>query len=135
MRRALFSSVITLIPRNRQTYLSLQPLTERLSLEKYYDVYDITDVDIQEALCGYSEDEFEDVESLRVLKILVSRFITLRKMFLCCLLALGADGGKEDFVKWKAALDEIRELLTLATDAEGQIRCVLEQEEGKALSV
>jgi hypothetical protein len=82
-------------------------LTEPLNLEKYYDIYDITTIDMQEALTEYTKDEFEDYESLRVLKILISRFVTLRKLFLCCLLALEADGGKEDFTRWRTALELI----------------------------
>ncbi|OBT54591.1 hypothetical protein VE04_04034 [Pseudogymnoascus sp. 24MN13] len=129
LRRALFDSAIDLMRRYHQGYLALQPLTEPLNLEKYYDIYDITTIDIQEALTEYTKDEFEDYESLRVLKILISRFVTLRKLFLCCLLALEADGGKEDFMRWRTALDEIKGLSDVASIADNRVRSVFEQEE------
>lgn len=117
--------------RYHEGYLALQPLTEPLNLEKYYDIYDITTIDMQEALTEYKKDEFEDYESLRVLKILISRFVTLRKLVLCCLLALEADGGKEDFTRWRTALEEIKGLSDAAYVADGRVRSVFEQEESK----
>ncbi|KAL5346951.1 hypothetical protein ACLOAV_008094 [Pseudogymnoascus australis] len=129
LRRALFDSAIELLRRYHQGYLALQPLTEPLNLEKYYDIYDITTVDMQEALTEYTKYEFEDYESLRVLKILISRFVTLRKLFLCCLLALEADGGKDDFTRWRTAVDEIKGLSDVATVADSRVRSVFEQEE------
>ncbi|KFY88719.1 hypothetical protein V500_06172 [Pseudogymnoascus sp. VKM F-4518 (FW-2643)] len=129
LRRALFDSAIDLMRRYHEGYLALQPLTEPLNLEKYYDIYDITTVDMQEALTEYTKDEFEDYESLRVLKILISRFVTLRKLFLCCLLALEADGGKEDFTRWRTAVDEIKGLSDVASLADSRVRSVFEQEE------
>lgn len=128
-RRGLLRCLKELLPRIQEAYRALQPLAESLNLEKYYDVYDISDADMYEALLGFSEKEFDDVESLRVLKILTSRFVTLRKMFLCCLLALDADGGKEDYTRWKTALEEVRELSTITSRSEEQLRSVLEQEE------
>ncbi len=131
IRRALLRTVKNALPRTQEAYRALQPLAETLNLEKYYDVYDISDADMQEALLGYSESEFEDLESLRVLKILASRSVTLRKMFLCCLLALPADGTKDDYTRWRTALDEIKELCALTANGENQLRSVLEQEDCK----
>ena len=129
IRRALLRTLKNILPRTQEAYRALQPLADPSSLDKYYDVYDVSDADMQEALLGYSENEFEDIESLRALKILTSRFVTLRKMLLCCLLALGADGGKDDFTRWRTALDETKKLSEVTTEGEVQMRCVLEQEE------
>ena len=128
-RRALFRCVKELLPRMQEAYRAVQPLSDSLNLEKYYDVYDVSDADMYEAMIGLSLEEFEDVESLRVLKIVTSRFVTLRKMFLCCLLALDADGGKGDYTRWKTALEEVKGLSALTARAEEQMRSVLEQEE------
>jgi hypothetical protein len=107
------------------------PLAEQLDLEKYYDVYDISDLDIQEARQGYAETEFEDKESLRVLKILVARLHIIRKVFLCCLLALEADGGKPDFLRWSTAVDEINALASVTGEAEERLRRILSEEESR----
>ena len=132
IRRALLRTLKNVIPRTQEAYRALQPLADPSSLDKYYDVYDISDADMQEALLGYSENEFEDIESLRVLKILTSRFVTLRKMMLCCLLALGANGGKDDFSRWRTALEETKKLSEVTAEGELQMRGVLEQEECKS---
>jgi hypothetical protein len=102
-------------------------------LEKYYDIYDISDVDFDEALLGYSDTEFEDPDSLRVLKILAARFHTTRKAFLCCLMALNADGGKPDFVRWGTAIDEIHGIGTVTSATEDRLRRILTEEESAYL--
>jgi hypothetical protein len=105
-----------------------------MDLEKYYDIYDISDVDYAEAKLGFSETEFEDLESLRVLKILAARFHTARKIFLCTLLALDASGGKSDFSRWSNALDEITGISGINKEAEGRLRQILREEESELLA-
>ncbi|RFU32047.1 hypothetical protein B7463_g4336, partial [Scytalidium lignicola] len=129
LRKALRLCFADVIPRYCQACTALKPLTESLDLEKYYDIYDISDVDSEDALLGYSETEFEDIESLRTLKILAARFHTIRKIFLCCLLALDAHGGKPDFFRWGIALDEIHALSVVTTEAEERMRGILTEEE------
>ena len=102
-----------------------------MDLEKYYDIYDISDADYSEALLGFSEAEFDDLDSLRVLKILAARFHTARKVFLCCLLALDAQGGKSDFSRWSIALDEICGTSEITKESEGRLRQVLREEESE----
>lgn len=102
-----------------------------MDLEKYYDIYDISDIDVSEAMLGYSEGEFEDQESLRVLKILAARFHTTRKIFLCCLMALDATGGKSDISRWRAAVDEIQGLAVVTTEAEKRLHNILSEEESR----
>ena len=104
-------------------------------MEKYYDIYDISDVDFDEALLGYSDTEFEDPESMRVLKILAARFHTTRKAFLCCLMALNADGGKPDFLRWSTAIDEIHGVGTVTGAAEDRLRRILTEEESVYLPI
>ena len=100
-----------------------------MDLEKYYDIYDISDVDFAEAMLDYSDSEFEDAESLRVLKILAARFHTTRKVFLCCLMALDAHGGKPDFVRWSTAIDEIHGVGVVTATANERLRRILTEEE------
>lgn len=112
----------------------LRPFTEEIDLEKYFDIYDISDDDFSEAMTGYSETEFEDLESVRVLKILTSRFYISRKIFLCCLMALDAHGGKPDFLRWGAAIDEIHGLAVVTGGAEDRLCRILSEEESKPSS-
>ncbi|KAH8815133.1 Mysoin-binding motif of peroxisomes-domain-containing protein [Xylogone sp. PMI_703] len=129
LRKALRLCFADVIPRYSQACTALKPLTECLDLEKYYDIYDISDMDSADALLGYSEAEFEDVDSLRALKILAARFHTIRKIFLCCLLALDAHGGKPDFLRWGTALDEIHAVSAVTAEAEERMRRILTEEE------
>ena len=132
MRRALHHCMVELLPLLNQAVSVLLPLADEISLEKYYDVYDINEQDIRDARLAYTELEFEDNESLRVLKILVARFHTLRKAFLCCLLALEADGGKPDFLRWGTAVDEIHIISSFVGDSEERMRQILTEEQCKS---
>jgi hypothetical protein len=90
-----------------QSCAFLHPLAEEVDLDKYHDIYDISTADLEEADTGYSETDFDDAETLKTLKVLLYRLHTTRRVFLCCLLALDADGGKPDFARWRTAVEEI----------------------------
>lgn len=131
LRKILRLSFADTIPRYKHAYAALKPFTEDLDLEKYYDVYDISDLDFAEAMVDYSETEFEDSDSLRVLKVLAARLYTIRKIFLSCLLALDAHGGKPDFLRWSTAVDELHAIRTATGGAEERLRSILSEEESK----
>lgn len=80
-------------------------------------------------MLGLIEDEFDDLESLRALKIIASRFHTLRKIFLCCLMALDAHGGKPDFMRWRTALDAIHDVSVVTETSSRQLSQILGEEE------
>lgn len=100
-----------------------------MDLEKYYDIYDISDIDLSESMLGYTETEFEDNESVRVLKILAARFYMSRKILLCCLMALDAQGGKPDLARWNLASDEICAVTAITIEAEDRLHRILSEEE------
>jgi hypothetical protein len=85
----------------------LKQLIEEDDLEKYLDVYEVSNPDLQEAASGYSASEFEDAETLKALRILQYRLSTLRRLYLCSLLALEADGGAPDFARWSTVVDSM----------------------------
>lgn len=131
LRKALRLCFADVIPRYTQACVVLKPFAEELDLEKYFDIYDVSDTDFSEAMLGYSDTEFDDIESVRVLKILAARFHTARKIFLCCLMALDAHGGKPDFLRWSSAVDEIRGARAVTDEAEVRLREILTEEESK----
>jgi hypothetical protein len=133
LRKVLQLCLAHVLPRYNQAYTALKPYTEVVDLEKYYDIYDISDVDFAEAMLGYSDAEFEDHESLRVLKILTARFHIMRKIFLCSLMALDATGERTDFSRWRNAVEEIQGLSEVTADAEEKLRTILSEEESKQL--
>ncbi|KAK0118759.1 hypothetical protein ONS95_007641 [Cadophora gregata] len=129
LRKQLRLCFAGVIPRYNQACRTLKPLAEEMDLEKYLDIYDISNVDFSEAMLGYSDAEFEDTESVRVLKILAARFYTTRKIFLCCLMALDAHGGKPDFVRWSTAVDEIHATSVVTGDAGERLHRILSEQE------
>lgn len=98
-------------------------------MEKYLDVYDINNPDLQEAALGYSETEFEDAETLKVLRILQYRLSTLRRVYLCSLLALEADGGKPDFNRWSITIDSMLGLTAPTGNWSEKVNRILCEEE------
>jgi len=72
--------------------------------DKYLDVYDIPRGAVQEAITTDVPDDYDD-ESLGALKMLHYTCSTLRRVFLCSLLSLEADGGAPDFGRWRMATD------------------------------
>lgn len=108
---------------------ALKQLIEEEDLEKYLDVYDVSNPDLQEAGLGYTEAEFEDAETLKVLRVLQYRLVTLRRVFLCSLLALEADGGKPDFGRWSAVVDSMLALAAVTGEWSEKFNRVLAEEE------
>ncbi|OHW92357.1 vezatin domain-containing protein [Colletotrichum incanum] len=129
LRKALRACFADVIPVYDQTVSVVKGFSEQLDLEKYYDIYDISDFDMSDAKQGFQENEFEDNESLRTLKILAARFHTIRKMFLCALLALDASGDSSDLLKWTTTVEAVRTLNTVTQKAFESLKRLLSDEE------
>lgn len=132
LRKALRGALADVL----KTYISVSAVTrgfaEQTDLEKYLDVYEISDFDLSDANREFDTDEFEDAESLRTLKIVSSRLHTMRKLFLCSLLALDASGEKQDLLRWTAAVEALRTVNASIEAACSKLRAVLSEEECKA---
>ncbi|CRK36128.1 hypothetical protein BN1708_019930, partial [Verticillium longisporum] len=83
LRKALRVCLAEVLQAYDQTFTVVKGFSEQLDLEKYCDIYDVSDLDISDAQHGLVESDPEDAESLRTLKIAASRFHTMRKMALC----------------------------------------------------
>ncbi|KAF4510770.1 hypothetical protein G6O67_002637 [Ophiocordyceps sinensis] len=124
--KASFGDVLTRYNRASNVVKSFSEVTE---LEKYYDMYDIGDFDVSDALQGYNEADFDDAESLRTLKILAARFHTARKMLLCGLLALDANEGGPELLRWGTTLEALRDLNASTRTSYDGVRAILGEEE------
>lgn len=114
----------------------IKVFAEQLDLEKYHDIYDISELDISDAMQGFFEKEFEDPESLRSLKIAAARFHTIRKLLLCSLLAMEATGDNGDFLRWSTVVEGLKTLNEVTIRSFERIRRILGDEESKrAISV
>ncbi|GAB1310979.1 Vezatin [Madurella fahalii] len=129
LRKALKGRLCDMIQNYLQVSAAIKGFAEQLDLEKYHDVYDISDFDISDAMQGFSESEFEDQESLRSLKIATARFHTIRKIILCSLLAFEARGDNTDFLRWSTAVEGLRTLCDVTFQSFERLRDLLSQEE------
>lgn len=129
LRRGLKSAYADLIPVLAEQCGILKQLIDEDDLEKYLDVYEISNPDLQEAAQGYTEAEFEDAETLKALKILQYRSAILRRVYLCSLLALEADGGKPDFTRWSTVVDSMLNLARPVGDWSAKFNGILAEEE------
>ncbi|TDZ73141.1 hypothetical protein CTRI78_v001333 [Colletotrichum trifolii] len=129
LRKALKACFADVVPAYDQTVSIVKGFSESLDLEKYYDIYDISDFDMSDAKLGYNESEFDDTESLRTLKILAARFHTIRKLFLCALLALDASGDRNDLLRWTTTVEAVRTLNDVTHRAYSRLRRLLSEEE------
>ena len=125
-------SFAAVLPEYNQVGNVVKGFSEQTDLEKYYDIYDISDFDMSDALRGYSEDEFDDAESLRTLKILTARFYTVRKLFLCSLLALDASDDTNDLLRWTTAVEALKSLNTSTKAVYERLKTILGEEECKS---
>lgn len=114
LRRSLKNAFAAALPALLEECATLRSLVEPDDLERYLDVYDITSQDMQEAFLGYSEGEFEDGETLKALRILQYRLISIRRILLCSLLALEAEGDKSDFHRWRTATESMKHIAEMS---------------------
>jgi hypothetical protein len=107
----------------------LKGLISEDDLDKYLDVYEINHLDIEEARLGFTTDEFDDLESLKALRIFQARLSVLRRILLCSLLSLEASGGKSDYSRWRIAVDSMERLATTTGEWAEKLNLLLEEEE------
>lgn len=129
LRKVLKKSFEEIIPKFVQASSGIKGFSEQLDLERYYDIYDISDLDMSDALQGYSESEFDDMESLRALKIAASRLHIMRKMFLCALLSMEAKGDESDFLRWSTVGESLRGLNEAIAESDERLKSILGEEQ------
>lgn len=112
LRRSVLASLNLALTPYGHAFHALKGLTQENDLDKYFDIYDIRNEDIEQISSGVCEAEFDDMESLKALKALLHKLHTTRKIFLCCLLALDANGGYEDFGTWRTVVEQLKSLST-----------------------
>jgi len=129
LRHTVAKAFGQLIPPMLEACNTMRQLVKEDHLERYLGIYEITNADLQDAAPGYSEGEFEEPETLEALRILRRRFSVLRRVFLCSLLALEADGTQSDLARWRAVVTLANQLATLLGLQAQQVQKVLNEEE------
>ncbi|KAK4659518.1 hypothetical protein QC762_110940 [Podospora pseudocomata] len=129
LRKTLKARLAEMIKTYIKVSSVIKGFSEQLDIEKFHDVYDISDFDISDAMQGFSDREFDDPESVKTLKIAAARFHTIRKIFLCSLLALEATGDNTDFLRWSTAVESLRALTEATDEGLSKVRQILDEEE------
>ncbi|KAI7919162.1 hypothetical protein M0657_007260 [Pyricularia oryzae] len=129
LRKALKACFGHCVPEYKQTMEVVKKFAAESDLEKYHDVYDLSDLDIADALQGFSTESMEDMESLHSFKIAAARLYTLRKMLLCALLALEVTGDNSDFLRWTTVVEGLRNLNETTSVSYMRVADILKDEE------
>ena len=130
IRKTLKQTTLDMLDKYRQVLHVVKGFSEGLSLDKYYDIYDINDFDMEEAFTELNDDG-EESESLRTLKLVAARLHVVRKLILCALLALEANGESSDLLRWTAAVESLRTLNHITQEAYDRMQTLLREEECK----
>lgn len=114
-------------------YQTLKPFAATLDLEKYYDIYEISRTDLEDAelVANVEPADIVDADTLHDLKVGLQKLHILRKLVLCTLLALNADGSKSDFRRWSVAVEMMCNFSSLTVRMISNIDEVMGEEEGK----
>ncbi|KAL9057735.1 MAG: hypothetical protein Q9206_002233 [Seirophora lacunosa] len=104
LRSALQRLLISLPVTYYRAFDQVKLMAVEADLEKYYDIYEISKSEVLEAE-GTKDVATSDPseKTLRAFKMNSHKMHSARKLFLCSLLALSADGGNVDFAKWSTA--------------------------------
>ena len=134
VRQTLRKSLDTLFAPYYHAFKILKPHAFDVDVEKYFDVYEISRIDVEDAevIAAANPSESDGPNSLQDLKLSLQKLHVVRKMFLCTLLALNADGGKADFSVWSTASDAMQGLADLSNSVVCGLDEVLGEEEGRS---
>lgn len=99
-----------------EAYTVTHPLSDKGDLEKFLEVYDVEFVDLQELNTDVDSLRWDGEDALKTLKASLLRLYIIRKLFLCCLLAVPVVGGHRDFPPWEGAIDIMQRLMTTMSD-------------------
>lgn len=110
LRRSIITSLEALSTPYYDAYLTLKEHANDVEIEKYYDIYEISQSDLQDVgkLDPSSDPDFIEATALKTIKRKLLRLHLVRKLYLCSLLALDADGGHRDFRIWAVATEYMR---------------------------
>ncbi|KFL62060.1 proliferating cell nuclear antigen (pcna) [Trichophyton rubrum CBS 118892] len=134
LRRILAKCLDEMLEKYLYVKRKLRPLVDDANLEKYYDIYEISQVELQAAESTVVDQSVDEKTSLRSLRSSFARLYTVRKSALCCLLALPADGGEADIARWSAATEEMHSLADASAEWIEKLRDVLNEQDRDIIS-
>ena len=133
LRRTIQRSISALLSPYYIAYEKLKPYAVDIDLEKYFDIYEIsrTNVDEAQTIAEADSQDMHGSDGLQDLKMGLQRLHMIRKPLLCTLLALGIDGSQSDVPRWTAAVGAMSEVVALTSRMTYDIDSIMREEEGK----
>ncbi|KAL2048462.1 hypothetical protein N7G274_000374 [Stereocaulon virgatum] len=131
LRRTIQRALISMFAPYYEAYEDLKPSAVDLDLEKYYDIYEISRTDMEDAelVAKVNASDIENANTLQDIKVGLQKLHIIRKLFLCTLLALDADGSNSDFQRWSMANEIMNHVNSLTSKTVIDIDEVLGEEE------
>lgn len=105
--------------------------TDPSNLAKYYDMYDFSPEELEEAESSLVDFSPADEISLRSLSLLYHRLYAVRKSMLCCLLAFPVDGTQVDATRWGLAVEEMQRIATSSGGWIQRLTSILQEQDRK----
>jgi hypothetical protein len=109
----IYAQSIPIIIKSCQALKDLVPLDD---VERYMEIYEVSEADVQEAFSGAVVSEVDDQESLRALRAVHLRFAILRRVFMCSMLSLDANGNKRDLKSWSVMVATMEYLAIMTVE-------------------
>ena len=131
LRRNLLSSYASAIPALMNATATARALVHDDDLERFLDVYDVRNEDLQEASLGYTEGKGEENTSLKNIRIHQARYGTIRRLLLCCLLSQEATGRRSDAPRWQTIASTMDQIGNLTKSLSENLAKLLNEEERK----
>lgn len=116
-----------------QANRSLSKHAVQLDLEKYYDIYEITCFDLEyvENIESANILDFHVSDSLHDIGMGIAKLQTMRRILLCTLLALDAEGGRGEYSTWSNATDIMMTLSSMNASKSSDLHHALGDGEGE----
>ena len=130
LRRALRSTLDSLIAPHAEAFVSLRPLVVESDMDQYLDIYELSRTDVmeaEEALHSAAVESFDD-ESLKAIRVRLHKLHIVRKLYLCSILALDV-GTQLDVPGWTSITETLHTLSEKSAAAAGALDKVLSEEQ------
>lgn len=112
----------------------VQSMVDGDTVERFLDVYDVHADDIEDASLDSPSQSVEDGESLKNLRLLHTRYSTLRRLLLCSLLSLQATGRRSDATRWTTAVAKMQGISASSSKCTQKLTSLLNDEDRRSPS-
>ena len=110
---------------------SLRSLASAGDVNKYHEIYDISEQDVREVSSYPRPEGMDDGTSLKILRYHFRRAFLARQLVLCDLLAVSPQLESDDVKNWHDVLQQVSNLAALVHDATGAMSTSLTREDEK----